>query len=407
MLAVVDCAPVISSPLFPARQSSLIMINPMSGLDSSFSPSSPTNENDAPPKIVSSPNNSTIRFPPRRSSLSPVIDHLTPVSKTDFFSTISKQKSPSLANDDIIEEEEKDGPLDVEITGAEPPGWGLGLINIDAPKPRKGEEADTAKSVQVQVEAEAEAVKDAIHTTENPSFTINFEFEELKLDTSMQDLDQSSEKQSSTAPSVSSTRSPTIDSESTLAPSPELTVDGAATSRTKAPQGTLASRIRRRSWMPASRSPSPKKTDRKRSLQLPEEHEALDEPLTMSTGRKDRLSTVISSSRPTSQQRNSSFSKQFAQRLRKRPAGVATLDTVVDESPSKSSESLFSRMQKSASEDKLSIPTLVPSTRSSDRLSSYVQSDSLSFPLTSKARQARKRDELWSTFRDLDSACQR
>jgi len=389
----------------------------MSTVDSSLSSSpNPSDENYRPSQSVSSPSNhNTHRFPPRRSSLSPIIDHLSPISSSGIFQPASSPKvsrRPPTENGILGEDEKYFADPAGEGVASELAGnkWGLGLINFDEMEPKTDD-------VELETSSSVEPTKDVNGIAESPEITINFELSDLAPETSDLDLGHSPEKQTIVKPSETTAQSSIVGTESTMTASPEAAVEAvpetAATSRTKATQGTFASRIRRRSWMPGSRSPSPKKADRKRFTQSQsqsqaqeEEEEESDEPLFIGASRKERLSTVISNSRPNAQ-RNSSFSKQFAQRLRKRPSGSSTLDTVVDESPSKSSESLFSRMQKSASEDKLSLPNLVPGSRSSDRLSSYGSSDMLAFPLTAKSRQAKKRDELWSAFRDLDNACQR
>lgn len=394
MLAALYCSPVTSPSLHAHRQSDHIMTNSTTLGDESGS-SSPNHSggNDCTSPPIISPNANVHQFPPRRSSLSPIVNHQTP--SADFFSTISAQKnSAKLVTDRIKESDNQNGK---EFSAEDVIGdkWGLGLRHLDIMK-EQVESSETSLS---------DKDKSNANVAQNPAITIDFDSEDLKLDIHDLSRDRTHDKQFVPA-SPDASYSPTVGSDSTLVASPKASIDSAL-SRPKSSQGIFSSRIRRRSWMPGSRSPSPKKIESRRELQPQDEDEELDEPLTMVASRKERLNTVISNKRPTSSQRNASFSKQFAQRLRKRPSGVSTLDTVPDASPTKSSESLFSRLQKSASEDRLSIPALIPSTRSSDRLSSYVQSDVLTFPLTSKSRQARKRDELWSTFRDLDGACQR
>jgi Protein of unknown function (DUF1765) len=168
------------------------------------------------------------------------------------------------------------------------------------------------------------------------------------------------------------------------------------------PPSSLSSRLRRRSWMPSSRSPSPKKHSHVDDLPDNSTFEAASD---VNIERKDRLNTVILSSSRTSQ-RPASFSKQFTNKLRRRQSSFTSLDTLSDHSQSsKSSERPISAIPKSLSDDKLPSATPIMSVRSADRLSSLMQPST--FSLSSKSRQARKRDELWSGFRDLENACGR
>jgi Protein of unknown function (DUF1765) len=174
-----------------------------------------------------------------------------------------------------------------------------------------------------------------------------------------------------------------------------------STRRPRPPQ-SLSSRLRRTSWLPSSRSPSPRKTSQSEDFT---DDSSLELISNAASGRRDRLSTVIVGS-GRAIQRPPSLSKQFANKLRKRQSSFTALDTLADtQAHSKVTDKTISAIPKSFSADRLSSAPLVMPTRSSDRLSALIQP--ATFSLSSKARHARKRDELWSAFRELDSACGR
>ena len=146
-----------------------------------------------------------------------------------------------------------------------------------------------------------------------------------------------------------------------------------------------------------SRSPSPQK-------QEPAEAPAdipTSNPTKTPPGFKERFSTVILNTSKSNRQ--STFS--LTSKLKKRQSSALALDalgkTSKHEAPLPGS-----KIPKSLSADKLSTPSII-SSLSTDRLSTYIQTDVISFHISSKSRAARKRkrDELWTPFRDLEAAC--
>jgi hypothetical protein len=156
------------------------------------------------------------------------------------------------------------------------------------------------------------------------------------------------------------------------------------------------SKFRRRSWMP-SRSPSPQK-------QEPAEAPAdipTSNPTKPPPGFKERFSTVILNTSKSNRQ--STFS--LTSKLKKRQSSALALDAL-GKTSNHEAPLPGSKIPKSLSADKLSSPSLI-SSLSTDRLSTYIQTDVISFHISSKSRAARKRkrDELWTPFRDLEAAC--
>jgi hypothetical protein len=190
-------------------------------------------------------------------------------------------------------------------------------------------------------------------------------------------------------------------------------------------QRRLSSTLRRRSWMPGSRSPSPKKND-----DSPKGNSTASPGFGLDAGRQGHSESVVQAS-PRLHQRRASFSKHFAPRLPRRPSSILIKDTVTENKSQTWTRGLkANRLPKSFSADKLTLPSLIPPSRSSDRLSTFLPSsrsgDRLSTLLpssrsgemlsgladpemssifSSRTRTARKRDPLWQAYRDLESAC--
>lgn len=155
-------------------------------------------------------------------------------------------------------------------------------------------------------------------------------------------------------------------------------------------------KFRRRSWMP-SRSPSPQKQE---PAEAPAEIPTSN-PTKPPTGFKERFSTVILNTSKSNRQ--STFS--LTSKLKKRQSSALALDALAKTSTHETPLP-GSKIPKSLSADKLSTPSLI-SSLSTDRLSTYIQTDVISFHISAKSRAARKRkrDELWTPFRDLEAAC--
>jgi len=158
----------------------------------------------------------------------------------------------------------------------------------------------------------------------------------------------------------------------------------------------LSARLRRRSWMPSSRSPSP---GRKRSAA-----EGLADTLGKASSAVRRSSPFRRSPDPdqknTNRSRSTSLSRTISSKLQRRPTTALVEDVP---KPFTATTTKPSQLSKSFSTDKLS-------------LSSFTRSkDAPPVPrLTSKEKQrlanpeaAKKRDELWNAFRNLDAEHQK
>jgi hypothetical protein len=167
---------------------------------------------------------------------------------------------------------------------------------------------------------------------------------------------------------------------------------------------SLTSRLRRRSWLPSSRSPSPAKS--KQPTESPVEGPAAksgaarrSSPFRRSTAQEDVV-------QPRS--RSTSLSRRLSNKLRKRP-----LSTVTDPAPPTPSSKLLAanstglHLPKSFSTDKLPIPTMTRAVPTAERIPQIPRNMSKDKLHTTKAAPARKRDELWTAFRNLDGDLQK
>jgi hypothetical protein len=171
----------------------------------------------------------------------------------------------------------------------------------------------------------------------------------------------------------------------------------------------LSASLRRRSWVPGSRSPSPRKPSTPRTSsrdRLPTHSESVS----ASTSRSATVPIVQPNGARNNHQRQPSFAVGLAQRLRKKPsvagdqaemATSAPREPLVAPAPAPASL----KIPKSASADRLAIPPRVPKSKSGDRISSFSQPNMIGLALSSSMRAAKKRDELWTAFRDLQASC--
>lgn len=180
-------------------------------------------------------------------------------------------------------------------------------------------------------------------------------------------------------------------------PRPETpTLPSEPNTRRTRPPNSLTSRMRRRSWLPngpsASRSPSPKLRVRPENTTDPDQR-----PLSsFAPNPEARLSLIISPSGPTLQSKPQSLSKQFANKLRRRDLSLTALDSLARDHPP-SDAGLPTQIHKSHSSS-----SIMPS-KSTDRISSLMQPDFMN----PKSRSARKRDPLYTNFREMEAACGR
>jgi hypothetical protein len=228
------------------------------------------------------------------------------------------------------------------------------------------------------------------------------------------------------SPQTTSLNTPVRDS--SPRPSTASTDDQSSKSRPGGLQRRLSSTLRRRSWMPGSRSPSPKKNDGQDDS--PKSVSTASPSFGLDAGRQDHNDPMLQSS-PRLHQRRASFSKHFTPRLPKRPSSILIKDTVTENKSQTWTGGLkANRLPKSFSADKLTLPSLIPPSRSGDRHSTFLPSPrsgdrlstllplsrsgetlssltepEMSFGFSSKARTARKRDPLWQAYRDLETAC--
>jgi uncharacterized protein DUF1765 len=352
------------------------------------------------------------RLPPRKSSLSSL---QKPADWTEYLACVS---TPGRMSEDEIEEK---GTRSHGLEYAEPPGQadeevvvihGLGvgdslvregeiqeegvLSSTSAGVVLFGVDGSEMPKILASEEGDDSSSEFSINDRENQEVLEEKGDEEFKKGGSerpnvvLNDVNTAVGAKRETVMKVGSEQRPLAPTDSPT-PSPER-----PTRRTRAPN-SLSSRFRRKSWMPSSRSPSPKKQN-----QLDSQSDSLEVTSGVNSLRRDRLNTVISSSgRPST--RSASFSKQISSKLQRRQSSHSALDTLADTSlNSTSTEKLVPTLPKSQSSDRLSSAPQIMPILSSDRLSSLA-----GFTLSSKTRQARKRDELWSSFRDIDGACTR
>lgn len=168
---------------------------------------------------------------------------------------------------------------------------------------------------------------------------------------------------------------------------------------------SLTSRLRRRSWLPGSRSPSPAK--QRNSLEAPVEAP----PPRSGAGRRSSPFRRSNPPPPAAEDvdetrsRSSSLSRRLSNKLRKRPVSV------IDPVPSPSAKlfhatSTALHLPISFSTDKLPIPTMTRAVPTADRIPQIPRNISKD-KLPSMKISSRKRDELWTVFRNLDGDFQK
>ncbi|QDS75392.1 hypothetical protein FKW77_002842 [Venturia effusa] len=168
---------------------------------------------------------------------------------------------------------------------------------------------------------------------------------------------------------------------------------------------SLTSRLRRRSWLPTSRSPSP--ATPRDSLETPVEAS----PPRPGAGRRASSFRRSTAALPAAEDvesarsRSSSLSRRLSNKLRKRPLSV------IDSVPSPSAKlfhatSTALHLPKSFSTDKLPIPTMTRAVPTADRIPQMPRNMSRD-RLLSLRTSARKKDELWTVFRNLDGDFQK
>jgi hypothetical protein len=172
---------------------------------------------------------------------------------------------------------------------------------------------------------------------------------------------------------------------------------------------SLSSRFRRRSWLPSSRSPSPRKSAGPDSpvdgTQPPSKG--------VRAGRRNSLrQSMVSDNTPETKEkrsRSTSLSRRLSNRLRGR-----TLSTITDGVTSEETTPVppidmakVAHLPKSFSTDKLPLSTLNRPIPVADRIPTVPRAASEERRRTSRTESARKRDELWTVFRNLDGDYQK
>jgi hypothetical protein len=174
---------------------------------------------------------------------------------------------------------------------------------------------------------------------------------------------------------------------------------------------SLSSRFRRRSWMPGSRSPSPRKSTAPDS--------PVDGPAPSSkgvrAGRRNSLRQSMTSDNASdgkdkeNRSRSTSLSRRLSNKLRGR-----TLSTITDGVTSEDTtpvppitSAMIVNLPKSFSTEKLPLSTLNRPIPIADRIPPVPRAVSQERRRVSKAEPTRKRDELWTVFRNLDGDYQK
>jgi hypothetical protein len=174
------------------------------------------------------------------------------------------------------------------------------------------------------------------------------------------------------------------------------------------PVSSLSSRFRRRSWMPSSRSPSPRK-----SLASDSSIDGPPSSKGVRAGRRNSLrKSMVSDTTPGDKEqrsRSTSLPRRLSNRLRGR-----TLSPITDSLPSEDSTPVLAidpakiaHLPKSFSTEKLPLSTLNRPLPAADRIPPVPRAASQERRRVSKTEPTRKRDELWTVFRNLDGDYQK
>ncbi|KAF2396203.1 DUF1765-domain-containing protein [Trichodelitschia bisporula] len=164
---------------------------------------------------------------------------------------------------------------------------------------------------------------------------------------------------------------------------------------------TLSSRLRRRSWLPNSRSPSPRKSS------MTSDDSPVEPPGSSwsfgSSRRSATRNTIIEGDETASRSRSSSLSRHLSKKLKKQRPLSTIADTMPSGVPTRPSLSA-TNIHKSFSSDRLTTPSSFM--RSADSVPPMPRLDSRERFHKFKAA-TRKKDELWTVFRNLDAEYQK
>jgi hypothetical protein len=177
--------------------------------------------------------------------------------------------------------------------------------------------------------------------------------------------------------------------------------DGDAGSRPRSLSRSLSQRLRPQSWIPGSRSPSPKKT--------PSRDQSPANTGRRTPNRLTRRSVIVDSSDKESRSRSSSLSKKGSELSRRFSRPLSTVSSGVASEHSTPIESVNSKsfgLPQSWSSEKLPLPAVVRSMPSSERVPPVPRMGS-SEKLRTLKPELRRKDELWSLFRTLDGDVQK
>lgn len=176
---------------------------------------------------------------------------------------------------------------------------------------------------------------------------------------------------------------------------------GDAGSRPGSLSRSLSQRLKSQSWMPGSRSPSPKK--------VPSRDQSPANTGRRTPNRLTRRSAVIESGDKESRSRSSSLTKKGSELTRRFSRPLSTVSSGVASEHSTPIEPVNSKsleLPKSWSSEKLPLPAVVRSIPSSERVPPVRRMGS-SEKLRTLKPELRKKDELWSVFRALDGDVQK
>jgi hypothetical protein len=176
---------------------------------------------------------------------------------------------------------------------------------------------------------------------------------------------------------------------------------GDAGSRPRSLSRSLSQRLKSQSWMPGSRSPSPKK--------VPSRDQSPANTGRRTPNRLTRRSAVIESGDKESQSKSTTLSKKGSEITRRFSRPLSTVSSGVASEHSTPIEPVNSKslgLPKSWSSEKLPLPAVVRSIPSSERVPPVRRMGS-SEKLRTLKPELRKKDELWSIFRALDGDVQK
>ena len=177
--------------------------------------------------------------------------------------------------------------------------------------------------------------------------------------------------------------------------------DGDAGTRPRSLSRSLSQRLKSQSWMPGSRSPSPKKP--------PSRDQSPANTGRRTPNRLTRRSAIAESGDKESRSRSSSLTKKGSELTRRFSRPLSTVSSGVASENSTPIESVNSKslgLPKSWSSEKLPLPAVVRSMPSSERVPPVPRMGS-SEKLRTLKPELRKKDELWSIFRTLDGDVQK